>query len=435
MVARTLEARLTLRLLVLALVGLACVGGAAALMTDRAIAASDQDRARSAAAGAHDSLAVELREGDSPADATREVQASSSAEGVRLTVWLDGPPPFEAGDTALPRLAPGGCAQVSDDQGRPWLACGHGDGAITVVAAIPTAAHRAAVVAVGRSMVALVTVALLSLWWALRRALRAPLAELTSLVGWTGRVGLVDRPEAPPVTSTTEIVQLSTAFDRLIGELFDALARERSNSAHIAHELRTPLTAIVAELDALPSMEPATAQAASRIRGDVARLADVIDAILVLSDRAAAAPAEIVNVADVARELAPAGAHVVAPDEALVEADERLVRLALRNLIDNANKYAGGARIVRVSREPAGVRLAVVDGGAGLDAGRRARMFDRYWRGSADAEGRGLGLALVRAVAERYAGGAEAVPGPDGRGLDVSLTLGRVVGWHDARAG
>ena len=128
MVARTLQARLNVRLLTLAFVGLAVVGGVAVLLTDRAIALSDHDRASAAAAGAHDSLVVELTEGDSPEDAVREVAASSSAEGVRLRVWLD-PRRFESGGRDLPRLAPGSCATVADDDGHPWLACGGGDAA------------------------------------------------------------------------------------------------------------------------------------------------------------------------------------------------------------------------------------------------------------------------------------------------------------------
>jgi two-component system sensor histidine kinase QseC len=273
------------------------------------------------------------------------------------------------------------------------------------------------------------------LWLAVRQALRAPVAELGALAGWAGRIVEVESPLEPPAAHTQEIARLQSAFDVLVRRLLDALARERANSAHIAHELRTPLTSIVTELEAVRIEDREARAAIARVRGDVARLSDVIDAILVLSERAPAARHAgcVVNVADVARDLAPAGARVEAPDEALVEGDARLVSLALRNLIDNARKYGSGARLVRVSREGSRVRLAVADQGPGLDHAALERMFDRYWRGSADGDGRGLGLALVRAVAERHGGEAGARPGPSGLGLEVSMTLDRVVGWHEPR--
>ncbi|MDP9148385.1 MAG: HAMP domain-containing histidine kinase, partial [Myxococcota bacterium] len=209
----------------------------------------------------------------------------------------------------------------------------------------------------------------------------------------------------------------------------------RANSAHIAHELRTPLTAMVTELDALRRSslrDGATGAALARVRSDAARLADVIDAILVLSDdaRGAAPGKAVINVADLVRELAPANACVEAPDEALVEADERLVWLALRNLADNARKYGDGVRVVRVSREGNFVRLAVIDNGREIEEASRKQMFERYWRGCADGDGSGLGLALVRAVAERHGGWAEALP--TSGGLQVSMTLDGLVGWHES---
>jgi signal transduction histidine kinase len=265
-----------------------------------------------------------------------------------------------------------------------------------------------------------------------------------ALVGWSERIVETEQAVPPPPARTREVVRLEEAFDTLVRRLLETLARERTSSAHIAHELRTPLTAIVAELESLSLQDEPGRAAVARVRADVTRLGDVIDAILVLSTRTGSSPPPrrgattkgyaVVNVADVARELAPRGVRVDAPDEALVEGDERLVALALRNLLDNARKYAGGADAVRVSRAGDAVRLAVLDHGPGLNEAERARMFDRYWRGAADGDGRGLGLALVRAVAERHGGGVRADPGPDGKGLDVSVTLGGVVGWHEEDA-
>jgi signal transduction histidine kinase len=350
-----------------------------------------------------------------------------------LAVRRAGRPSRSAPGGTLPSLPPGACATVADDKGRPWRACANGDAQCIVVAAIPIATQRATVGALSRGMASVVALALGVLWLAIRRALRGPVAELTSLVRWTE--GIVDAARAtdPPAAHTREIARLQAAFDALVRRLLDALARERANSAHIAHELRTPLTAIAAELEGVRAGDDQSRGAIARVRGDVARLADVIEAILVLSDapRGAARSDAIVNVADLARELAPPGVRVEAPDEALVEGDERLVSLATRNLFDNARKYGSGVRIVRVSRDGSALRLAVIDGGPGLDRQARERMFERYWRGSADGDGRGLGLALVQAVAERHGGRAEAKPGPDGEGLEVAMTLGRVVGWHD----
>lgn len=432
MVARTFEARLSARVLAVASAVLVSFGVAGAIVIDRALAAADETRARDEASGARQSLAVELSEGDSPGDAAREVLASSDGEGVRLTVWFADGSHHTAGGTDLPRLAIGSCTTFEDASRGPWRACATGDEQASVVAAVSVASHRDAVGAIWRATAAMVVIATLLLWWAIRRALRAPLGELTSLVRWTASLRDPESVDLPrPVSATTEIALLSDAFDAVVRDLLDALARERASSAHIAHELRTPLTSIVAELEALATKDPATREVALRVREDAARLSDVIDAILVLSDRARVVPREVVNVADIAREFARQSLKVEAPDEALVEADERLLRLAVRNLVDNADKYGQGARVLRVSRQDAAAKITVVDEGAGVDAAARERMFDRYWRQSADGSGRGLGLALVRAVAERHGGEAAAAPGPGGRGLEVSLTVGRVVGWHE----
>jgi signal transduction histidine kinase len=435
---RTLEARLTARLFALVGAVLVALGIASVVVTAHVLDESDTEAAWAHAVSASNALEREKTEGDSPEEALREVVADAQGEGVRLSILRGG----TAAGVPMQALAPGVCALVIDDRGAPWQTCAaEGAEETLVMAGVPVAAHRAVVRELTRGMGTVVLVALLAMWLAVRKSLRGPLAELAAVARWTAHIAEAEPARPAPPTKTREIVQLEAAFGGLVKRLLEALARERASSAQIAHELRTPLTAIVAELQTLHchnAFETApddevTRAAIGRVLGDAGRLSDVIDAILVLSTSAQKSERDdaIVNVADLARELAPAGTSVEAPDEALVETDERLVRLALRNLIENARKYASGARVLRVSRDGAVARLSVVDDGPGLDPAARGRMFERYWRGAADSEGRGLGLALVRAVAERYGGCAEAQPGALGRGLEVSMTLERLVGWHD----
>jgi signal transduction histidine kinase len=432
--ARTLEAQLTTRLLVVTGIVLMLVSVGAVVVTDRVLDASDTSSARAIALSACDMLQRELGEGDSLPSAVDELvgAAQGASQPTRITVRSSGEAARSAGPV-LPELPPRACATVLDPAGTAWRACEASLAPATVVvAAIPIGPHRHAVWALARGMAGVVLSAMLLLWFAVRLAVRAPVAELAALVGWTSRILETQVSAAPPPSRTAEVAHLSRAFDALVRRLLEVLARERASSAHIAHELRTPLTAMRAELDSLTMLDAASRRAVDGIRTDIARFTDVIDAILVLSSSGGARRSEVVvNVADLARQLAPQGAEVRAPDEALVEADEPLLTLALRNLIENAQRHGKGVRTVDVSRSGDSLRLAVTDEGPGLDEAARGRMFERYWRGSADGPGRGLGLALVQAVAERHGGSARADAGPFGRGLCVSMTLGRLLEWHE----
>jgi signal transduction histidine kinase len=321
----------------------------------------------------------------------------------------------------------GTCASIRDS-GTSWRACTVGLDGTVVTAAVRADAHRAVLQSLVEWMAAAVALALVGAAFASRVALRNTLRALRDLANWATRA-TEGTPPAAPRDGTREIDHLAGRFDTLVRDLVEALARERASSAHIAHELRTPLTAIVAELD---SME--RSPAVDRMRNDAQRLARVVDAVLVLfGPPAKERSGTIVNVADIARKLAPLGTPVEAPDEALVEAEPELVELAIHNLVENASKYApGGTRVVRVVREADRVRVGVVDDGPGLPAVDREQMFNRYWRETSDGGGRGLGLALVRAVAERSGGRADTRDGRNGTGLDVGFSLGPLLAWSEA---
>ncbi|MFB1011896.1 MAG: HAMP domain-containing sensor histidine kinase, partial [Thiopseudomonas sp.] len=84
---------------------------------------------------------------------------------------------------------------------------------------------------------------------------------------------------------------------------------------------------------------------------------------------------------------------------------DRLLAIAIRNLLENALKYApDGPVVLRLSVDDAGLHIAVVDQGAGLDAEQFAAAQKRFWRARASADGSGLGLSIVSAICQRYQG-------------------------------
>ena len=119
---------------------------------------------------------------------------------------------------------------------------------------------------------------------------------------------------------------------------------------------------------------------------------------------------------DLGVDIVHAGQHV--------HGVELLLREALVNLIDNAVRYAGpGATVtVRLRRAGDDVWIDVEDNGPGLASELRERAFERFVRGSTTGEGCGLGLAIVREIAERHGGSAELLPAAP-HGCIARLTL------------
>jgi signal transduction histidine kinase len=433
MESRSLETSLRRRLVVLVGTALLAVAGAAYAITASTLEMGADESARRRAQAALSMLAAERAEGDTPEAAARETLLAADADGVCVMLRQDALESRGALEVppALAGLQPDTCLSATGKNGEIWRGCAARAGATRAIVGIPTGWQQTALRRVGTWLLLIVLGAVLATALATRLAVRGLLRSLRTLALWSRAVSDADDLPPPPRDATvTEVEQLAASFDALVRRLIDALHRERASSAHIAHELRTSLTAMRGEVE---TMGPTNDGIATRLLADVDRMARVVDAILLLSrPRVVLKPVSLVNLADLVREVASPATPVDAPDEALVHADAHLVELALRNLLENAEKYSGHAATkVQVSRDEDAVRIAVLDDGPGLPEASRAKMFDRYWRAVADGDGSGLGLALVRAVAESHGGRAEVRPSPAGQGLEVSMTFRSIVNWHD----
>jgi two-component system, OmpR family, sensor kinase len=218
--------------------------------------------------------------------------------------------------------------------------------------------------------------------------------------------------------------------------------REREFMRDAAHTLRTPLTVAHGHAEfVLEDLAPGTQghEDATILLDELRRLARISDQLLMLAtaereDALLLAPVALDRLAaDVARRFAHSTGRAVtvdAPEPVTVLADEQRLRHALDALVENAlhATEAGGAVTIDARVRDGRAVLAVSDTGVGIAPEDHARIFERFARG-ADAESRpgtGLGLPIVKAIAEAH-GGAVSVRSEPGAGTTFALTLGAPV--------
>jgi two-component system OmpR family sensor kinase len=235
----------------------------------------------------------------------------------------------------------------------------------------------------------------------------------------------------------------------LLGRLGAVLERERSFTADAAHELRSPLTALRLQLDrlgaAIEDGDGAERRLAhAQLHDGVDRATRLVEQLLVMARLEGSGRRERrpVDLEQLAREVVETTLPLadqrgvdlgLAWSEPLeVDGESEGLRALLGNLVDNAVRHApsGGHVDVAVRRQDveggsgAHALLEVVDDGPGIPVPERERVFDRFYRvPGGEASGSGIGLAIVRAVAERHAGRIELADGPGGRGLAIRVWL------------
>ncbi len=285
-----------------------------------------------------------------------------------------------------------------------------------------------------------------------RRAM-APIAELTSTAAEIARTRDPSRSVPEPLAED-EVSELARTLGGMLRELDAAhaeteatLARQRQFVADASHELRTPLTSVLANLELLAeSLHGEEADAARSALRSSQRMRRLVADLLLLArtDVGRVVRREPCNLAQIvveaAAELGPVSAeHEISLDvhPVVVEASrDELHRLAL-NLIENALRHTPPGTEIRISTtaEPAGsarlpageAHLIVEDDGPGVPERLAATLFERFVRGAGDRGGSfGLGLAIVRAVAESHGGSVsveQTHPGAERPGARFVVTL------------
>lgn len=282
-------------------------------------------------------------------------------------------------------------------------------------------------------------VALGALGWTLARTALRPVERLREEAA---AISTIEPARRLPVPDTgDELQRLAETLNGMLDRLQEALDRERRFLDEASHELRTPLGVLKAEVE-LALKEPrgrAELEGALRsIEQEADRLGRLTQDLLVLarSDRGRLPVhrtetdiGELVGrvAAEFAARAASAGVRLRADGDGVrgrVDADR--IRQAVENLVDNALRHAtpGDEIEIRAERDGEAVHVAVRDTGPGFSEELLPRAFERFARddGTREADGAGLGLAIVRAVAEAHGGRATAENLPTG-GAAVSIHL------------
>lgn len=258
----------------------------------------------------------------------------------------------------------------------------------------------------------------------------------------------VDAGELEPRMDSTrgsgEVAVLADAFNNMLDRLTGELKGQREFIADASHELRTPITVIRGQIEVLAAEPDPTAEdvrrAAAHVEREILRVSRLVDDLLLLAqaehrgflrlERVELGPF-VVQLWDGISLTAERRFELGPVPSGILLADPDRLAQALRNLAGNAIRHTGEPDgLVRLEVDqpaPGRLRFTVADDGPGIPPAERERVFERFHRTdparSRAAGGAGLGLAIVRAIADAHHGEVRATAPRTGHGARLELTL------------
>ncbi len=253
--------------------------------------------------------------------------------------------------------------------------------------------------------------------------IRRLLKRLDVLQHSVQRFGEGDLSARVPVQGHDEVADLSRQFNAAAERIETLVQSHKSLLANASHELRSPLTRIRMGLELMGTDRPAPTFRVEILR-NIAELDQLVDEILLASrldsHEADVGTIELVDLVGLAaEECARTDADLDASTGMLeVAGVAKLLRRAVRNLLENARRYSQGTIEVSLRRSGEWAEVRVCDHGPGVPEAQRERIFEPFYRlpgASERAGGVGLGLALVRSIAGRHQGSVHCEDRADGQ--------------------
>lgn len=251
-----------------------------------------------------------------------------------------------------------------------------------------------------------------------RFAARQLMAPLDSVAAAAARIGAGGLQTRLPPTDDPDLATIVGSFNSMVEALEERVQRDVRFAADLGHELRSPLTTLVASVqiierrrDQLPER---TRRAVDLVSVELARFHQTLEDLLELGRLDAGVRDQVllrVEADELVRETLVTthrdpGLLVADGTRLGIEVDKRQLSRSLVNLLDNADRHAGGTTAVLVHRVRDRVRIIVEDHGPGVPPTEQRRIFERFFRGGSRGSlpGSGLGLSIVGETVSAHGG-------------------------------